>query len=77
MVSESMRCSKGDIVRFKVGPDEIQEGEIQVIEKSHDENILYINSFSGWAYKVTEKRIVSRVPVKNKLSKPNRSYLIS
>jgi len=77
MVSESMRCSKGDIVRFKVGTDEIQEGEIQVIEKSHDENILYINSFSGWAYKVTEKRIVSRVPVKNKLSKPNRSYLIS
>ncbi len=35
-----MRYSIGDIVRFKVGTDEIQEGKVQAIEKSHDEEIL-------------------------------------
>ncbi len=56
-----MKYSTGDVVRFKIGRDEIQEGEIQVVEESHDEDILYINSFSGWAYKVSEKRVVSRL----------------
>jgi hypothetical protein len=56
-----MRCSIGDIVRFKVGTDEIQEGKIQAIEKSQDEEILYIDSFSGWAYKVAQKKIISRI----------------
>ncbi len=59
----------------EVGTEDLQEGEVQIIEKSPDEDILYINSFSGWAYKVTEKRIISRVPVK-KSSKLHRSYLI-
>ena len=54
-----MKYSIGDVVRFKIGRDEIQEGEVQVVEESLDENILYINSFSGWAYKVSEKRVVS------------------
>lgn len=56
-----MKYSIGDVVRFKIGRDEIQEGEVQVVEESLDENILYINSFSGWAYKVSEKRVVSRL----------------
>ncbi len=59
--SEYMRYSRGDIVRFKVGSD-VQEGEIQVIEEDHNEDVLYINSFSGWAYKVPERKIVSRIP---------------
>ena len=63
-----MRYSIGDIVKFKVGTDDIQEGKVKIIEKNSNEVILYINSFSGWAYKVTEKRIISRVPVK-KLSR--------
>jgi hypothetical protein len=53
-----MKYSTGDIVRFKNGSDEIQLGEIQFVEKDHHETILYINSFSGWAYKVSEKRVV-------------------
>ncbi len=56
----SMKYSTGDVVRFKIGRDEIQEGEVQVVEENPDEEILYINSFSGWAYKVSEKRVVSR-----------------
>ncbi len=53
-----MKYSTGDIVRFKNGLDEIQLGEIQFVEKDYRETILYINSFSGWAYKVSEKRVV-------------------
>ncbi|VVB84976.1 Uncharacterised protein [uncultured archaeon] len=56
-----MKYSTGDVVRFKIGRDEIQEGEVQVVEESRDESILYINSFSGWAYKISEKRVVSRL----------------
>ncbi len=56
-----MKYSMGDVVRFKIGRDEIQEGEVQVVEENPNENILYINSFSGWAYKVSEKRVVSRL----------------
>ena len=56
-----MRYCRGDIVKFKVGQKEIQEGEIQVIEKNHNEDILYINSFSGWAYKITERNVLSRI----------------
>ena len=44
-----MRYSRGDVVRFKVGSNEIHEGKVQIIEKSREEDILYINSFSGWA----------------------------
>ncbi len=56
-----MKYSTGDVVRFKIGRDEIQEGEVQVVEENPNEDILYINSFSGWAYKVSEKRVVSRL----------------
>ncbi len=56
-----MRYSRGDVVRFKVGPNEIHEGKVQIIEENCEEDILYINSFSGWAYKVTEKSVVSRI----------------
>ncbi len=56
-----MRYSRGDVVRFRVGSNEIHEGKVQIIEKSHEEDILYINSFSGWAYKITEKSVVSRI----------------
>jgi hypothetical protein len=56
-----MRYSRGDVVRFKVGSNEIHEGKVQIIEKSREEDILYINSFSGWAYKISEKSVVSRI----------------
>ncbi len=52
-----MKYSTGDVVRFKIGRDDIQEGEVQVVEENPNEDILYINSFSGWAYKVSEKRV--------------------
>ncbi len=54
-----MKYSIGDIVEFKVGRDEIHKGNIQFVEKEHNENILYINSFSGWAYKVSENKIIT------------------
>jgi hypothetical protein len=73
---KSMKCSIGDIVRFKVGTAEILEGKVQYIEKSPDEETLYINSFSGWAYKVAQKRIISRVTLKNKSSEQNHSCLL-
>ena len=57
-----MRYSIGDVVRFKVGSNEIHEGKVQVIEKSHNEDIFYINSFSGWAYKVAGNRVISKIP---------------
>ncbi len=56
-----MRYSIGDVVRFKVGTNEVEDGEVQVIEENHNERILYINGFSGWAYKVSEKRVISRL----------------
>lgn len=55
----NMKYSIGDIVEFKVGKDEIHKGDIQFVEKEHNEHILYINSFSGWAYKVPENRIIT------------------
>ncbi len=56
-----MRYNRGDVVRFKVGRDEILEGEIQFLEENHNEDILYINSFSGWAYKIADREVVSRI----------------
>ena len=54
-----MRYSMGDIVEFKIGTIETDKGEVKFIEKDCNESTLYINSYSGWAYKVPEKRIVS------------------
>jgi hypothetical protein len=59
-----MKYSIGDIVKFKLESGEIEKGDVQFIEKKRRERILYINSFSRWAYKVPEKRIISRVRVK-------------
>lgn len=75
-----MRLSTGDVVKFKVGSDSIELGEIQFIEKNSNETIFYINGFSGWAYKVPEKRIIqpelqpgSQKP--NLIQKLNKLYL--
>ena len=57
----NMKYSIGEIVRFKIGSGDVIEGNVQFVEKSADENILYINGFCGWAYKVPEKKVVSKV----------------
>jgi len=53
-----MKCSIGDIVKFKIGSIETDKGEVKFIEEDSNESTLYINSYSGWAYKVPEKQIV-------------------
>ena len=53
-----MKYSIGDIVKFKIGTIETDKGEVKFIEE--DENTLYINSYSRWAYKVPENKIVSQ-----------------
>ena len=56
-----MKYYKGDIVKFKIGSIETDKGEVKFIEENCNiQSILYINSHSGWAYKVPEKKIVSR-----------------
>jgi hypothetical protein len=60
-----MRYSRGDVVEFKVGSNEKHTGQVQFVEEDYNENILYVDSFSGWAFKVPEKRIISLVTVKN------------
>ena len=55
-----MKCSIGDIIKFKIGSIETDKGEVKFIEEDSNESTLYINSYSGWAYKVPEKKIVSR-----------------
>jgi len=60
-----MRYSRGDVVEFKIGSNEKHTGQIRFVEEYYNENILYVDSFSGWAYKVPEKRIISRVDEKN------------
>jgi len=60
-----MRYTTGDIVEFKVGSNDKHTGQVQFVEEDNNENILYINSFSGWAYKVHEKRIIGQIIVKN------------
>jgi len=49
----------GDNVRFKLESGEVQDGNIQFIEKTKNEEIYYINSSSRWAYKIPEKKIIS------------------
>ncbi|MCZ7401613.1 MAG: hypothetical protein O8C61_05270 [Candidatus Methanoperedens sp.] len=60
-----MRYSRGDVVEFKVGSNDKHTGQVQFVEEDNNENILYVDSFSGWAYKVPEKRIISKVTEKN------------
>ena len=57
-----MRYSIGDIVKFKIGSKETDKGEVKFIEEGSSESTLYINSYSGWAYKLPEKKIVSPTP---------------
>jgi len=58
-----MRYSRGDVVEFKVGLNEKHTGQVQFVEEDYNENILYVDSFGGWAYKIPEKRIISRITV--------------
>ncbi len=61
-----MKYSEGDTVKFKLKSGELLEGDVLFIERNPREDILYINSSNRWAYRVPEKRIISRVPKKNK-----------
>jgi hypothetical protein len=54
-----MKYSVGDRVEFKIGSIGIDKGEVKFIEENGNEGTLYINSYSGCAYKVPEKKIVS------------------
>ncbi|HWQ96381.1 MAG TPA: hypothetical protein VN368_03300 [Candidatus Methylomirabilis sp.] len=47
-------------MKFKIGYIETQKGEVKFIDENCNESTLYINSFSGWAYKVPENKIVAR-----------------
>jgi len=49
--------SIGDIVKFKIGSIETDKGEIKFNEENCNEATLYINSYSGWAYKFLKKRL--------------------
>jgi len=55
-----MKYTIGDAVRFKLESGEVEEGNIQFIEKSSYEEIYYINSFNKWAYKIPANKIVSQ-----------------
>jgi hypothetical protein len=70
-----MRYSKGDVVEFKVESNEKHTGQVRFIEEDYNENILYVDSFIGWAYKVPEKRIMSRVSVNNPVTYSGRKRL--
>ncbi|MCE8426107.1 MAG: hypothetical protein J5U17_10075 [Candidatus Methanoperedens sp.] len=56
-----MKYTIGDVVRFKLESGEVQEGNIQFIEKNCYEEMIYINSFSRWAYKIPHTRIISKI----------------
>lgn len=55
-----MRYSRGDVVEFIVGSNEKYTGQVRFVEEDYNEKILYVDSFGGWAYKVPEKRIISK-----------------
>jgi len=59
---ECVEFSTGDIVKFKLESGEILEGDVRFIERSRNEDILYISSFNRWD-RVPENRIIERVPV--------------
>ncbi len=63
---ECVKYTEGDTVKFKLKSGELLEGDILFIERGPHEDILYINSSNKWTYRVPEKRILSRVPKKNK-----------
>ncbi len=53
-----MEYSTGDIVKFKLESAEIQEGDVQFIERRRNEDILYISSFNRWD-RVPENKIIA------------------
>jgi hypothetical protein len=53
-----MEYSTGDIVKFKLESGEIMKGDVQFIERSRNEDILYISSFNRWD-RVPENRIIA------------------
>jgi hypothetical protein len=59
-----MKYTKGDVVKFKLESGEVQKGDVRYIEETRYGEVLYINSFNRWAYKVPEKRVISRVHLK-------------
>ncbi|MFZ3383092.1 MAG: hypothetical protein WA144_04125 [Candidatus Methanoperedens sp.] len=54
-----MKYTIGDAVKFKLDSGEVQEGNIQYIEKANSEEIYYINSSNRWAYKIPGRKIIS------------------
>lgn len=56
-----MKYTIGDAVRFRLDTGEIEEGNIQYIEKGGCDEIYYINSFNRWAYKIPGKKIISHI----------------
>jgi len=65
---ECMEYSTGDIVKFKLESGEIQEGDVRFIERSRNEDILFISSFNRWD-RVPENRIIERIPAQHNPSK--------
>ena len=55
---ECMEYSTGDIVKFKLESGKIHEGDVRFIERSRNEDILYISSFNRWD-RVPENRIIA------------------
>ncbi|NJD53416.1 MAG: hypothetical protein FIB07_11170 [Candidatus Methanoperedens sp.] len=61
-----MEYSTGDIVKFKLESGKIHEGgDIRFIERSRNEDILYISSFNRWD-RVPENRIIAICKRKDK-----------
>ena len=54
-----MKYTIGENVRFKLESGEVEDGNIQFIEKNRDEEIYYINGSSRWAYKIAGRKIIS------------------
>ncbi len=55
-----MKYNIGDNVIFKLESGEVQEGDIQFIDRERKERIYYINGvrLNRWAYKVPERHIL-------------------
>jgi hypothetical protein len=62
-----VKYSSGDTVKFKLKSGETQEGAVLFIERSLREDILYILCSKRRAYRVPEKKILSRVPENKKI----------
>jgi len=54
-----MKYTIGANVRFKLESGEVEDGNIQFIERNRNEEIYYINGSSRWAYKIPGRKIIS------------------